>query len=59
MPFETSECDAWGQPFVFRCPGLVHRTGWDLYSVGPDGIDERGGGDDLLVGEDGALIAGQ
>ncbi|HZU96630.1 MAG TPA: type II secretion system protein GspG [Planctomycetota bacterium] len=44
--------DGWSRPFVYRCPGPIHRHGWDLYSVGPNGIDESGGGDDILVGED-------
>jgi hypothetical protein len=44
--------DAWGQPIRFRQPGPVHRNGWDIWSVGPNGIDEEGEGDDILVGED-------
>jgi hypothetical protein len=44
--------DAWGQPLLFRCPGRQHPHGWDLYSVGPNGRDELGSGDDILVGED-------
>jgi hypothetical protein len=49
---ETVLLDAWGHAIKFRFPGRVHRHGWDLYSVGPNGIDEQGGGDDILVGED-------
>jgi hypothetical protein len=48
--------DAWGNPIRYRHPGTVHGHGWDLYSVGPDGIDDHGGGDDILVGGD---IAGE
>lgn len=44
--------DAWGWYLRYRCPGVVHPQGWDLYSVGPNGFDERGDGDDILVGED-------
>jgi hypothetical protein len=44
--------DAWGQPIRFRQPGPVHTHGWDVWSVGPNGIDEEGEGDDLLIGED-------
>jgi hypothetical protein len=44
--------DAWNHPIIYRCPGPIHRHGWDLYSVGPNGIDEQGDGDDILVGED-------
>lgn len=53
----SSQTDAWGNRIRFRCPGVVHRRGWDLYSVGPDGIDEGGGGDDILVGEDVATVS--
>jgi glutaredoxin len=49
--------DAWGNPVIFRQPGPVHRRGFDLYSVGPNGIDEHGGGDDIVVGEDVAPVA--
>ncbi|MEZ0228025.1 MAG: type II secretion system protein GspG [Planctomycetota bacterium] len=48
--------DAWGHMVKYVRPGPVHRNGWDLYSVGPDGIDEHGQGDDILVGEDVAPI---
>lgn len=49
--------DAWGRLLVYRCPGPIHRRGWDLYSLGGNGVDEQGRGDDLLVGEDIAVIA--
>jgi hypothetical protein len=45
------ELDGWGRPLLYRSPGPVHPHGWDLWSVGPNGIDEQGGGDDILVGE--------
>jgi hypothetical protein len=48
--------DAWGRKLVYRCPGPVHHQGWDLYSCGPDGIDDHGEGDDILVGADVASI---
>jgi hypothetical protein len=48
--------DSWGHPIRYRCPGPVHRHGWDLWSVGPNGTDEQGEGDDILVGEDVADI---
>ncbi|HKS15883.1 MAG TPA: hypothetical protein VJU16_01070 [Planctomycetota bacterium] len=55
--------DPWGQEFVFvnyeyphsgrgmfgrgsRCGGWI-----DLYSIGPNGIDEQGDGDDVRVGD--------
>ncbi len=44
--------DAWSHPLLYRCPGPVHKHGWDLWSVGPNGMDEKGQGDDILVGED-------
>jgi hypothetical protein len=48
--------DGWNRALIFRFPGPVHRHGWDLYSVGPNGIDEQGGGDDILIGEDVAAV---
>ncbi len=48
--------DAWRRPLLYRCPGPVHTNGWDLYSVGANRVDERGFGDDLVVGEDIALV---
>jgi hypothetical protein len=44
--------DAWGRPFLFRAPGLVHPKGFDLYSTGPNGVDEGGDGDDIVGGGD-------
>ncbi len=46
--------DAWGRPIHYRCPGVVHRGGWDFYSFGPDGVDDEGSGDDVVVGAEGA-----
>jgi hypothetical protein len=49
----TFQLDAWGAPIHFRAqPGPVHKHGWDLWSDGPNGIDEQGRGDDILLGED-------
>jgi hypothetical protein len=44
--------DAWGNPIRYRCPGPVHTKGWDLWSCGPNGKDDQGEFDDILVGED-------
>ena len=44
--------DGWGRTLRLQCPGPVHRVGWDIWSVGPNGVDEHGKGDDILVGED-------
>ncbi len=49
--------DAWGNPIIYCQPGPVHPNGFDLYSVGPNGIDEHGGGDDIVVGGDVAPVA--
>jgi type II secretion system protein G len=29
--------DPWSNPYVYRCPGLSHPGGYDLFSCGPDG----------------------
>ncbi len=44
--------DVWRHPIYYRCPGPVHKNGWDLISCGPNGVYEEGGGDDIVVGED-------
>jgi general secretion pathway protein G len=28
--------DEWGSEYIYRCPGLRHPDGYDLYSAGPD-----------------------
>ncbi len=50
--FEWELVDGWGNPIRYRCPGPVHRHGWDLWSCGPNGKDDQGTFDDILVGED-------
>jgi hypothetical protein len=40
--------DAWGRPIRYRCPGVRYK--WDFSSLGANGQDEVGGGDDLVVG---------
>jgi hypothetical protein len=49
--------DEWGNALVYRCPGPVHKAGWDLYSFGANGRDDGGLEDDLLVGEDLAPVS--
>jgi hypothetical protein len=44
--------DAWRRPLVYRFPSLRKECMFDLYSVGPNGIDERGEGDDIEVPEE-------
>lgn len=39
--------DGWERPFRYVCPGRHNPNGFDLYSVGPNGIDEGGAGDDI------------
>lgn len=34
--------DPWGSPYQYRCPGVRHTSGFDLWSRGADGAD---GGD--------------
>jgi len=37
--------DPWHNPYVYRFPGQHNSSGYDLYSLGPDG--QEGGGDDI------------
>jgi general secretion pathway protein G len=37
--------DAFGNPYVYRCPGEHNKSTFDLWSFGPDG--NEGGGDDI------------
>jgi general secretion pathway protein G len=30
--------DPWGNPYVYQNPGVRHVGGYDLYSLGPDGL---------------------
>ena len=43
--------DSWGRELVFRCPSKRTEAIFDLYSVGPNGVDEGGGGDDITCGD--------
>lgn len=38
--------DPWQNPYVYRCPGIRNPESFDLYSAGPNRIDDNGGGDD-------------
>jgi len=38
--------DPWGNPYVYRFPATHSKSGYDLYSTGPDGHE---GGDDDVV----------
>jgi hypothetical protein len=48
--------DAWGRPIRYRCPGVRDR--WDFSSLGADGVDEHGEGDDLVLGPGSSSIRG-
>lgn len=37
--------DPWGNPYVYRCPGVHNPSSYDLYSFGPDG--QEGTEDDI------------
>jgi len=37
--------DPWGEPYQYRYPGTHNKSGYDLYSKGPDKTD--GSGDDI------------
>ncbi len=38
--------DPWQNPYIYRCPGIRNPESFDLYSAGPNRIDDNGGGDD-------------
>ena len=38
--------DPWQSPYIYRCPGIKHPESYDLYSAGPNRIDDNGSGDD-------------
>lgn len=33
--------DPWGNPYVYRSPGKKNPKGFDLYSLGPDGVESE------------------
>ena len=39
--------DPWGNKYRYKFPGTVNPIGYDLYSMGPDGVDKGGGDDDV------------
>lgn len=41
--------DPWGNPYIYVNPGRSNAEGFDLYSAGPNGIDEDGAGDDVTA----------
>jgi general secretion pathway protein G len=38
--------DPWGKEYIYRSPGIKHPESYDLYSAGPNRIDDNGQGDD-------------
>lgn len=44
--------DPWGHPYVYECPGKHSLSGYDLYSVGPNG--KAGDEDDITSWSTGA-----
>jgi general secretion pathway protein G len=34
--------DPWGRPYQYRCPGRRNPEAFDLYSLGPDGVESAG-----------------
>jgi general secretion pathway protein G len=40
--------DPWGHTYVYRPPDPHQQQGLVLYSIGPNGIDEGGKGDDIV-----------
>lgn len=39
VPPNTDFLDPWGNQFVYRFPGNNNKESYDLYSLGPDGIE--------------------
>jgi general secretion pathway protein G len=35
---DRSPQDAWGNEFVYRCPGIHNKESFDITSAGPDGV---------------------
>jgi general secretion pathway protein G len=44
--FKEAPRDPWDSPYVYRCPGIKHPDKYDLYSAGPNRVDDNGAGDD-------------
>ena len=36
---ETDPLDPWKEEYKYKCPGDHNTSGYDLYSVGPDGVE--------------------
>ena len=44
--YDRAPKDPWGTVYIYRCPGIKHPDKYDLYSAGPNRIDDNGTGDD-------------
>jgi general secretion pathway protein G len=44
--YDKLPTDPWGSPYIYRCPGIKHPEKYDIYSAGPNRVDDNGGGDD-------------
>lgn len=40
--------DAWGRPMALKVTGVVPNQTWQVYSFGPNGVDNGASGDDLV-----------
>jgi len=49
QPGEDTLLDIWGRPMVYRFPASDRERIFDLYSVGPNGVDDMGDGDDVTA----------
>lgn len=45
--------DPWEHWLVYRVPSLTNRCRFDLYSTGPNGIDDHGEKDDIVLDDTG------
>lgn len=43
---EKTPIDPWGNPYKYKSPGANNKTGYDLYSLGKDGLE--GTEDDII-----------
>jgi len=39
---DTAPIDPWNRKYQYRCPGSQNSSGFDLWSLGPDGQDSTG-----------------
>jgi general secretion pathway protein G len=44
--FREMPKDPWGSIYIYRCPGIKHPDKYDLYSAGPNRVDDNGASDD-------------